>query len=60
MYSVSLWISIIARPLSHSSVMEERVHNLRRRRAENDHSQDTLPTGVVRKIFRILCRVGNI
>ena len=34
-----LCIIIIASPLSHSSVMEECVQSLRRRRAENDCSQ---------------------
>ena len=50
MYSVSLWISIIASPLNLSSVIEERVQSLRRQRAKNDRSQETITTGVVRKI----------
>ena len=60
MNSVPLWISSIARPLSLSSVMEERVHSLRRRRAEKERSQETLPTGVVRKITKILCSAGKV
>jgi hypothetical protein len=50
----------MARPLSLSSVIDERVHNLRRRSEEKDRSQETLPTGVVRKIVNILCSAGKL
>ena len=40
--------------------MDERVHSFRWRRAEKDLSQATLPTGVVRKIVKILRRVGKL
>ena len=44
-------ISTIAMQLRPSFVIEERVHSFRRRRVEKeDLSQETLPTGVVRKI----------
>ena len=33
--------------------MDERVHSFRRRKAENDLSHATLPTGVVTKIVKI-------
>ena len=59
MYSVPRCTNI-ARPLSCSSFMDERVHNLSRRRAENDRSHETLPTDAVRKIVIILCRVGKV
>ena len=60
MYSVPRCTNIIARPLSRSSFMDECVHNLSHWRAENDRSHETLPTGVVRKIVNILCRVGKV
>ena len=49
-------ISTIAMQLRPSFVIEERVHSFRRRRLEKeDLSQETLPTGVVRKIvLRVL------
>ena len=44
-------ISTIAMQLRPSFVIEERFHSFRRRRVEKeDLSQETLPTGVVRKI----------
>ena len=44
-------ISTIAMQLRPSFVIEERFHSFRRRRVEReDLSQETLPTGVVRKI----------
>ena len=44
-------ISTIAMQLRPSFVIEERVHSFRPRRVEKeDLSQETLPTGVVRKI----------
>ena len=49
----------IANPLSLSSFIEERVHVLRRRRAENDLSHDTLPTGMVKKIVKFLFNAGK-
>ena len=54
MQFVPRWISIIARPLRRSSVIDERVHSFRRRRAEKDLSQETLLTGVVTKIVKTL------
>lgn len=43
MKSVPRWINSLARPLNRSSVIDDRVHNFRRRRTEKERSQLTLP-----------------
>ena len=40
--------------------MDEQVHSFKRRKAEKDLSQATLPTGVVRKTVKILRRAGKL
>ena len=58
MNSLPLWIMNIAKPLSRSCDIDAGVQSIICRSPENDLSQETLPTGKVRKMVRILLIAG--
>ena len=49
----------MAKPLNPSSDIVDRVQNFRRRRAENNRSQATLVTGIVKNIVNVVCIAGK-